>query len=48
VNTAKPVVYYCAGGIRSAYTWLVHELAGLPDARNYEGGMAAWQKRDTK
>jgi thiosulfate/3-mercaptopyruvate sulfurtransferase len=48
VNTAKPVVYYCAGGIRSAYTWLVHELAGLPDARNYEGGMAAWQKRDKK
>jgi thiosulfate/3-mercaptopyruvate sulfurtransferase len=48
VNTATPVVYYCAGGIRSAYAWLVHELAGLLDARNYEGGMAAWQKRDTK
>jgi thiosulfate/3-mercaptopyruvate sulfurtransferase len=48
VNTARPVVYYCTGGIRSAYAWLVHELAGLPDARNYEGGMAAWLKRDKK
>lgn len=48
VQTTKPVVYYCAGGIRSGYAWLVHELAGLPGARNYEGGMAAWQKREKK
>jgi thiosulfate/3-mercaptopyruvate sulfurtransferase len=38
----KPVVYYCTGGIRSAYVWLVHTLSGLPSARNYEGGMEAW------
>jgi thiosulfate/3-mercaptopyruvate sulfurtransferase len=45
VNTSRPVVYYCTGGIRSAYAWLVHELSGLPHARNYGGGMEAWQKR---
>jgi thiosulfate/3-mercaptopyruvate sulfurtransferase len=44
VDTRRPVVYYCLGGIRSGYAWLVHELSGLPEARNYEGGMAAWQK----
>jgi thiosulfate/3-mercaptopyruvate sulfurtransferase len=46
VDTTRPVVYYCAGGIRSAYAWTVHTLAELPAARNYEGGMAAWQKRE--
>jgi thiosulfate/3-mercaptopyruvate sulfurtransferase len=45
VDTTKPIVYYCLGGIRSSYAWLTHELAGLPAARNYEGGMAAWQRR---
>lgn len=45
VDTGKPIVYYCAGGIRSAYAWLVHELAGLPHARNYEGSMEAWKRR---
>lgn len=40
----KPIVYYCTGGIRSGYTWLVHMLAGLPPAINYEGGTAAWNQ----
>jgi thiosulfate/3-mercaptopyruvate sulfurtransferase len=44
VNTDRPVVYYCTGGIRSAYAWLVHELSGLPPARNYEGGMEEWKR----
>lgn len=44
VNTERPVVYYCAGGIRSAYAWLVHQLSGLPPARNYEGGMEEWKR----
>ena len=48
VDTSKPIVYYCAGGIRSSYAWLVHELSGLPSARNYEGGMEAWQRRPSK
>jgi thiosulfate/3-mercaptopyruvate sulfurtransferase len=36
------VVYYCAGGIRSGYAWLIHHLAGLPEAVNFEGGMEEW------
>jgi thiosulfate/3-mercaptopyruvate sulfurtransferase len=48
VDTSRPVVYYCLGGVRSAYAWLAHHLAGLPEARNYEGGWAAWQKRDSR
>jgi len=48
VDTTRPVVYYCHGGIRSGYTWLVHQLAGLPPARNYEGGWVAWQKRPSR
>ncbi|MBP8985519.1 MAG: sulfurtransferase [Syntrophobacterales bacterium] len=45
VDTTRPIVYHCQVGVRSSYAWLVHELSGLPSARNYEGGMAAWQKQ---
>jgi thiosulfate/3-mercaptopyruvate sulfurtransferase len=45
VDTARPVVYYCLGGVRSAYAWTAHQLAGLPDAKNYKGSWAAWEKR---
>jgi thiosulfate/3-mercaptopyruvate sulfurtransferase len=45
VDVNKPVVYYCTGGIRSAYVWMVHQLSGLPAARNYEGGYEAWSRR---
>jgi len=45
VDTSKPVVYYCLGGVRSAFAWTAHQLAGLPDAKNYRGGWAAWEKR---
>ena len=48
IDTSKPIVYYCRGGIRSGYAWMVHQLAGLPDARNYEGGMEAWWKLSSK
>lgn len=48
VDTTKPIVYYCRGGVRSGYAWMVHQLAGLPDARNYEGGMEAWWKQTGK
>lgn len=44
IDSSKRVVYYCTGGIRSAYAWLIHQLAGLPVASNYEGGMEAWIK----
>lgn len=45
VDLTKPVVYYCTGGIRSGYAWLVHELSGLPSAVNFEGGTAEWKKQ---
>lgn len=45
VDTSRPVVYYCLGGVRSAYAWMTHQLAGLPESRNYKGGWAAWEKR---
>ncbi len=45
VDTSKPVVYYCLGGVRSAYAWTIHQLAGLPEAKNYKGSWAAWEKR---
>lgn len=46
VDLQKPVVYYCSGGIRSGYPWLVHQLSGLPAAVNFEGGIEEWvQKR---
>jgi thiosulfate/3-mercaptopyruvate sulfurtransferase len=46
VDITKPVVFYCLGGVRSAYAWTVSRLAGLPDARNYKGSWAAWVKRE--
>lgn len=48
VDTSKPVVYYCHAGVRSAYAWTVHQLAGLPDARNYRGGWEEWRKQGAK
>lgn len=48
VDVRKPVVYYCAGGIRSGYAWMVHTLAGLSGARNYEGGMEEWKRLESR
>jgi thiosulfate/3-mercaptopyruvate sulfurtransferase len=45
VDGSKPVIYYCLGGIRSSYAWTAHQLSGLPGAKNYKGGWAAWEKR---
>lgn len=45
VDLNKPVVYYCTAGIRSGYTWLVHQLSGLPGAVNYEGGTEEWSQK---
>ncbi|MBN2645825.1 MAG: hypothetical protein JXR59_10175 [Desulfuromonadaceae bacterium] len=42
IDLNKPVVYYCTGGIRSGYAWMVHQLAGLPGAINFEGGTEEW------
>jgi thiosulfate/3-mercaptopyruvate sulfurtransferase len=45
VDTSKPVVFYCLGGVRSAYAWLTYQLAGFPNGRNYKGSWAAWERR---
>ncbi len=45
VDLKKPVVYYCTGGIRSGFAWIVHQLAGLPDAVNFEGGTEEWNRK---
>lgn len=43
VDYQKPVVYYCTGGIRSGFAWMVHHLSGLPEAVNFEGGIEEWK-----
>ena len=43
IDTNKPIVYYCSSGLRCSYPWMVHELAGLPTAINFDGGMADWE-----
>jgi thiosulfate/3-mercaptopyruvate sulfurtransferase len=48
IDINKTVVYYCTGGIRSGYAWLVHQLSGLPSSINYEGGYEAWKKFHSK
>ncbi|MEN6439033.1 MAG: rhodanese-like domain-containing protein [Syntrophobacter sp.] len=48
VDLSKPIVYYCAGGVRSGYAWTVHSTCGLPPARNYLAGMEQWKRRDSK
>jgi thiosulfate/3-mercaptopyruvate sulfurtransferase len=48
VNLDKPVVYYCTGGIRSGFAWMVHELSGIGDAKHFEGGTEEWNKFNKK
>ncbi len=48
ITLDKPIVYYCSGGIRSGYTWMVHTLAGLPTAINFEGGTEEWNHSQKK
>ena len=42
VDSGRPVVYYCTGGVRSGYAWFVHALSGLGPAINFEGGIEEW------
>jgi thiosulfate/3-mercaptopyruvate sulfurtransferase len=44
VDLKKQVVYYCSGGIRSGFAWLAHQLSGMSEAINYEGGTEEWSK----
>lgn len=43
VDAETPAIAYCRIGERSAHTWFVlSELLGIPDARNYDGSWTEW------
>ena len=43
ITADRDVVAYCRIGERSAHTWFVlHELLGFPDVRNYDGSWTEW------
>jgi thiosulfate/3-mercaptopyruvate sulfurtransferase len=43
VLNGEPIIAYCRIGERSAHTWFVlHELLGKPDVRNYDGSWTEW------
>jgi thiosulfate/3-mercaptopyruvate sulfurtransferase len=43
VLTGDPIISYCRIGERSAHTWFVlHELLGEPDVKNYDGSWTEW------
>lgn len=48
IKIDQPVVYYCAAGVRSGFSWLVHELAYPGVARNLAGGMEEWEATERK
>src|SRR5437867_2781679 len=43
VLTGEPIIAYCRIGERSAHTWFVlHELLGHDDVKNYDGSWTEW------
>ena len=43
ITPDKEIVAYCRIGERSAHTWFVlHELLGYPNVRNYDGSWTEW------
>jgi thiosulfate/3-mercaptopyruvate sulfurtransferase len=43
VEPGRPVITYCRIGERSAHTWFVlHQLLGHPEVRNYDGSWTEW------
>jgi thiosulfate/3-mercaptopyruvate sulfurtransferase len=43
IDGAHPVIAYCRIGERSAHTWFVlHELLGHDDVKNYDGSWTEW------
>jgi thiosulfate/3-mercaptopyruvate sulfurtransferase len=43
IEGLDPVIAYCRIGERSAHTWFVlHELLGLDDVKNYDGSWTEW------
>ena len=43
IDGDNPIIAYCRIGERSAHTWFVlHELLGRDDVRNYDGSWTEW------
>jgi thiosulfate/3-mercaptopyruvate sulfurtransferase len=43
LGEGRPVIAYCRIGERSAHTWFVlHELLGEPEVKNYDGSWTEW------
>ena len=43
VLSGDPIITYCRIGERSAHTWFVlHELLGESDVKNYDGSWTEW------
>jgi len=43
IDGDAPIIAYCRIGERSAHTWFVlHELLGLGDVKNYDGSWTEW------
>ena len=43
VIDGNPIIAYCRIGERSAHTWFVlHELLGLEQVKNYDGSWTEW------
>jgi len=43
INGGGPIIAYCRIGERSAHTWFVlHELLGEQDVKNYDGSWTEW------
>ena len=46
VNPAEVRATYCQGAVRAALAWFVlHELAGFENVRNYAGSWEEWGNR---
>jgi thiosulfate/3-mercaptopyruvate sulfurtransferase len=43
ILSGEPIIAYCRIGERSAHTWFVlHELLGRADVKNYDGSWTEW------
>ena len=43
IDASNPIIAYCRIGERSAHTWFVlHELLGSDDVKNYDGSWTEW------
>ena len=44
VDMKKTLVFYCTGGIRSGFAWMVAVMNGYPAVINFEGGTEEWNR----